>query len=763
MAAAFDRAKNPVQELSLTFQDAAASANQFGQAASFAISRALSSAAAGQGIGNPAQVAQDLFLGSAVNDGLQQAFSPTSGLGISRLLTGGGPNLQVTGAALDEFLNLGSSTVFGPGAGPFAQAGANFNFASGIASIGAGLVGSLLYGSSTESQIGSTIGGIAGTALGGPVGAILGTLGGGLLGSLFDGPPPPNKEGNTIIDLNGNSVSVGGQEGDKFSQETRDASLAIAQQIDAFADLLTGGTGTSLEGSLRVGVGERDGIYFETGTGLNNTEFGFGNETRRFFDSPEQLVIAAFDDIRNAVSDQLDGTLQQYVQALDVTQDIDVARVTADLQLLQSGGAIFEELADQIGPFEQQFNAVNAVFDEATARLEDLASTGVDTSMVLKGLNDNLDLTQSIIVGNFEEGLRNELLQTFSPSTLELIQLGDRRTAALQEAQAIGASEDLVNRLFDTLYDQIIRVDEAANDLADTTSRLSVFSGFGNRFGNAADRLLTDPTLSPLSPEARLAEAESQFFAAANLAQNGTGDEQLNALEQLETLTDSYLQASRDFYASSEGYYDDFQAAQDILRNTESFAQREINLLEAQLAELQKLNSSTLPSSVAGVAINDNQDFGVNATVNQQLAALSQTFDTPFTQNFGNSNFINYASTLNASQLGQVNSILAAAGQDPLAFNTGGSFTVGGMPGVDTNVIPMALTRGEVVNVSREDNMAALKEEIASLNSRIDRLTAVVAAGATETVGAIRKGSMPEQRMAKDSARQSAAPVKQAS
>lgn len=64
-------------------------------------------------------------------------------------------------------------------------------------------------------------------------------------------------------------------------------------------------------------------------------------------------------------------------------------------------------------------------------------------------------------------------------------------------------------------------------------------------------------------------------------------------------------------------------------------------------------------------------------------------------------------------------------------FNTGGSFKVGGNAGIDRNIVSMGLSRGEHVNVSKEDVMA---DNNAVLRELVDKVELLTAAGVRTAV-----------------------------
>jgi soluble lytic murein transglycosylase-like protein len=83
-----------------------------------------------------------------------------------------------------------------------------------------------------------------------------------IIGSLLPGEKPSNMEGNATIDLNDHRLQVGGQTGKKFSQGNRNAATSmVGNVVDLLDQIATNVGATGMTGSIRVGVGNRDGIY----------------------------------------------------------------------------------------------------------------------------------------------------------------------------------------------------------------------------------------------------------------------------------------------------------------------------------------------------------------------------------------------------------------------------------------------------------------------------------------------------------------------
>ena len=141
-----------------------------------------------------------------------------------------------------------------------------------------------------------------------------------------------------------------------------------------------------------------------------------------------------------------------------------------------------------------------------------------------------------------------------------------------------------------------VAVDLLNEQIAQTREQASTYRRLGDSLGSYSRSLLLDRNLSPLSQLQRLNEAERQFDDVAGRAQAGD----VKAMEELQGISQSYLEASKDYFASSTDYYDDFQKVQAVLANTETIAQREarvqdqaLQAAQAQLAQVTGINQNT--------------------------------------------------------------------------------------------------------------------------------------------------------------------------
>lgn len=168
----------------------------------------------------------------------------------------------------------GASSAIGVGAGAAAGVG------GGLGTVGA--VGGAAGASAGAGGLMATLGAAAPWALGGL--ALASTLG------VFD-KKPSDKRQRSSIDLQTGNISYGGFSGDKFSQENRDASQQIAEQLAAIATSL----GVNA-GSITAQVGGRTGLRYRIGgAGVERQINGqqFSNVEALLADAMNQLVSAS--------------------------------------------------------------------------------------------------------------------------------------------------------------------------------------------------------------------------------------------------------------------------------------------------------------------------------------------------------------------------------------------------------------------------------------------------------------------------------------
>ena len=141
-----------------------------------------------------------------------------------------------------------------------------------------------------------------------------------------------------------------------------------------------------------------------------------------------------------------------------------------------------------------------------------------------------------------------------------------------------------LDRSYQRETDQINELLSARRDEAsELESTIDSLKGFANGIADFRKSLLVDDSLSNLDPAARLAEARRQFMDLSARAQAGDED----ARSKLTGAGQEYLTEARDFYASSQGYYDAFDEVRRTLDQSESWARSQLSTSETQLSALK--------------------------------------------------------------------------------------------------------------------------------------------------------------------------------
>lgn len=268
-------------------------------------------------------------------------------------------------------------------------------------------------------------------------------------------------------------------------------------------------------------------------------------------------------------------------------------------------------------------------------------------------------------------------------------------------------------------------------------------------------------------PMTQYARTKADFERVAGLAASGNEE----ALGSLQGVSEAYLEASKNAQATNVGYFKDLAAVKRATEAAQKYADQQVdqgtaqlNALNAQVSALGILNQSTLSVGQAVTNVAAAIDALARATSAKSAA------DAAAKQALSSAGVIPKATESLNDTSRQVmigandNAALAAAkvyynsangGIDSALFNryfandpfgksvgftgdpeelrkrygfaTGGSFTVGGSGGPDSQFVPLHLSPGEVGNITRPDVMAALLDEMRGLRQANDRLEARLA------------------------------------
>lgn len=274
-------------------------------------------------------------------------------------------------------------------------------------------------------------------------------------------------------------------------------------------------------------------------------------------------------------------------------------------RLVQLFGGM-DEFTDAISSYADDFlteaERLAPIQQAVTAELARLGLSNVTTRDQFKAVVQGLDLTTQAGAELFAS------LMNLAPAFAKVT---EENTA---QAQAIA---DARNTLSDAY-------DRESGALQDTLDR---FRGLASGLSQYRQSLYAGPAAA-LSPEAQYQANRAEFERVAGLAAQGNE----RALGDLQSVSEAYLNASRDYYASSRGYFDDLAAVRDAVTVAEAaaadqvdVATQQLDALEASVAELIDLNTNVVSVAEAINSLNALLGGTSQAALPQAVAAQQQS------------------------------------------------------------------------------------------------------------------------------------------
>lgn len=285
-------------------------------------------------------------------------------------------------------------------------------------------------------------------------------------------------------------------------------------------------------------------------------------------------------------------------------------------------------------------------------------------------------------------------------------------------------------------------------------------------------------------PMTQYARTKADFERVAGLAASGNEE----ALGSLQGVSEAYLEASKNAQATNVGYFKDLAAVKRATEAAQKYADQQVDQGSAQLAALQ--------AQVSGLGILNQSTLSVGQAVTNVAAAIDalaratsakSAADAAAKQALSSAGVIPKATESLNDTSRQVmigandNAALAAAkvyynsangGIDSALFNryfandpfgksvgftgdpeelrkrygfaTGGSFTVGGSGPPDSQVFPLHLSPGEMVNVSRP-GQGGNAELVAAIGRLEQRMAGLEAAAIQTTINTGRQVRLAER------------------
>lgn len=243
--------------------------------------------------------------------------------------------------------------------------------------------------------------------------------------------------------------------------------------------------------------------------------------------------------------------------------------------------------------------------------------------------------------------------------------------ASLRPLQvAINATEDLT-----TAQNNLQTAYQA--QAAEIQSTITKFQAFVDNLKAFKKQLTTGP-LAALSPQDQYLKTQALFRSTQSAALGG--DPQ--ALQDLQSVSEAYLQASKDYYASTEPYFKDLAEVKAGVDAAEAVAQAQVDMAQQQLDALNNMvdglitiNTSVLSVVDAVKAVQDAILAQAAALAAVQAAAVTPPATTPpANDNFTPGSTIDYNQLLAARPdvLAQYNHLIAIADRNSPWFTQHG-------------------------------------------------------------------------------------------
>ena len=585
---------------------------------------------------------------------------------------GTGMNTAITNA-----VNNGIQSAFG-GTLNFAT-GTSGMLGTNIGMLGAGLVANYL-GDSLFGGYGGT-GASIGTAIGsafGPVGMVAGGLLGGAVGGLFGGgSSDTTPDLNLWTRTSGNLTSPGGgvtgygaENNGTFDPSVaytgRFSSFSFSTQHDAFgsqADVDAFSSGlinhfSSIEDMIYATFGDEisqqiaDGMV-NVGRTLKFEDFAgesdFNAAFKNLFGSVFQSASKVMDDtdyyntfrslsgeLQNVVAVTLEyagatGELRTAYAALIKRERQNADAIVQQMGALQAVNAIFDSLnvtlyevslvgIDLANNFVEMAGGMEALVAKTTYFFDNFYSVEEKTALLQKQfdvLADTFDKMYGVTLPRtsseykeFTQALLSggEAMQEAANAALDLgpafVQLREIENAALQER--INYVGEITSILTDRYEFELDSIQDAKDSLED------LYTTFKNIADYVDGLQLSD--VSILTPSERLEESGNQFFSTLSLAKGGD----IDALEKLTDVSQSYLDEARDYYASSDAYSAIWDTVNDslesILNGSSAYTDYESSMAELQNLEISLLTQFTEDMAVLDTVI-ENAISGQTATL----------------------------------------------------------------------------------------------------------------------------------------------------
>lgn len=532
--------------------------------------------------------------------------------------------------SLDLFTNSMGTSAAQPGAMGAVSSNGGI---SGLAAAGYGIAGSYLggalFGNKGQSSTGGGLGAAAGAtygatygAYGGPIGAAIGAVAGAALGSII-GSAESRKGGFYMWDAGSQTPArQGWKDGDPGAEVDKYVGDIINGAVKSINSAFEG-VGSSAQltfFSARAETSEKGRGGTSSGgslTGLSGADRDFGTQKKgqgygeRSGDMEEMLAWLTTDVYQTII--------QAWQAGADEFPDIIrnmVAGVDADALSSEQAQALVAQVQQTIAGVNQLREGLNGLpFKNLRDLSFDATAALVELTSAVGGLEGLAALQQSYFENFYsEEEKRAQAMSNMEvalgavglavPKTIEayreLVDAQDMTTdsgrkaylALLQTSDAFAtytraleeqaqASRQSAMGLYDSLLGNVRAAYDRESALLQ--DRINKAESYFRSLGNYLDSLSLG-NLSPLDNGQKLALARKQYEDTLAKARAGDTDAQ----GQLTSAAQEFLEASRNWNASSGDYAADFAKVQADLVTARAAASSQLTLAKQQLTALQR-------------------------------------------------------------------------------------------------------------------------------------------------------------------------------
>ncbi len=570
---------------------------------------------AGAGSGGAGGIANLLSMGSSGLNLLKN--------GLNTSIFSGG-----TAAAIDSFgynvFGIGNKLILPGGAeGASVMGGASGSFTPGAAVAGfAGNFGAnALFGDrGIGADIGGALGGIGGTLatqaittalamtpfapLAPFLGPLLGSFGGNVLGGLFGGKKSDATAAGAYNLVTGSADLS--DLGSKTSQANKDFREAVSTFSSGLVQQLITDTQKYVDANLTLQIGSRDGLRY----GLNGAgERNFGGNSAEFFKNLTKDLVGLFEGADKG--QQRIADLNTAIANIDFK---DGEQAIKDIQFALN----FTDLgaADEITDAKRALKDLSDTFNEAAKNAERLG-------LSVEYVREKQAQAEQKLRDDFLKQYGDAYINSLSSSIGSLTSVIDEYESAIKNANDLGVDTTVVRLFYEEQLRQAINsVNESENQRiavlkksSDEANKLMErWKTISENLQDTIDKLKVS-NQSTLSPFERYTEARRQFESAFSLATSGTGEEAANAASSLGALSSTFLNLSKEYFASSTQYAADYEQVQAYLGQAQGYAAKQVDKQQVLINEIQRQtaviqdSASQLIATISASLLGGGADF----------------------------------------------------------------------------------------------------------------------------------------------------------